>query len=468
MRITDLTLRDLRRYKDTDLELAPGLTIVRGPNEAGKSTIQRAIELALTRKVTSSAADLDGLQPWDGDADARTSIGLGFTWEDEDGGAHEGRLEKSFRGEQGRGPPRARRRRHHRPGAGRRAARRAVGRPDRGLLPLDGLDPPPRAGRAPARRGRAPGPPPGVDLRRRPRHEPRPQEARPRAVRAPDEGREEPGPPQDRGRRGDRRHARSSRRARTRCRASSATATRSRSPASVGPSPTRRSSSAGRCSRRRARPSGSTRRRTPAQERYERYRTGGHRPRRDHRARPDAPVADAAPRAQVHGRAAARRSTADRDPHGDARGRGPGQLRGPARGPLAAAVALGARPGRASASSSPSRRSSLTFIGSSTSAPCRCSSAARSRSIGLALAVVGFWLRRGDTRPDASSRTPRSTAGSAAGRRSSRSCARRPAERDDLLSRLGLETSEEAEARLAAEEAHVAEIETAARPPRRG
>ena len=101
MRITDLTLRDLRRYKDTKLELAPGLTIVRGPNEAGKSTIQRAIELALTRKVTSSAADLTGLQPWDGEADARTSIGMGFTWEDEDGGAHEGRLEKSFRGNKG-------------------------------------------------------------------------------------------------------------------------------------------------------------------------------------------------------------------------------------------------------------------------------------------------------------------------------------------------------------------------------
>ena len=101
MRITDLTLRDLRRYKETKLDLAPGLTIVRGPNEAGKSTIQRAIELALTRKVTSSAADLTGLQPWDGEADARTSIGMGFTWEDEDGGAHEGRLEKSFRGNKG-------------------------------------------------------------------------------------------------------------------------------------------------------------------------------------------------------------------------------------------------------------------------------------------------------------------------------------------------------------------------------
>ncbi|MGL6278691.1 MAG: ATP-binding protein, partial [Gaiella sp.] len=101
MRITSLTLRDLRRYRDTQLDLAPGLTIVRGPNEAGKSTVQRSIELALTRKVTSAASDLDTLVPWDGDPDARTSIAMAFSWEDEDGGTHEGRLEKSFRGAKG-------------------------------------------------------------------------------------------------------------------------------------------------------------------------------------------------------------------------------------------------------------------------------------------------------------------------------------------------------------------------------
>ena len=101
MRITRLTIRDLRRYRDAELELAPGLTIVRGPNEAGKSTLQRAVELALTRKVTSGAADLDGLVPWDGDEDARTAIDMDFTWEDEDGDTHEGRLEKSFRGPKG-------------------------------------------------------------------------------------------------------------------------------------------------------------------------------------------------------------------------------------------------------------------------------------------------------------------------------------------------------------------------------
>ena len=101
MRITSLTLRDLRRYVATTIELAPGLTIVRGPNEAGKSTLQRAIELALTRKATSAAGDLDGLVRWDGAAEARTAIEMAFTYEDEEGGSHTGRLEKSFRGAKG-------------------------------------------------------------------------------------------------------------------------------------------------------------------------------------------------------------------------------------------------------------------------------------------------------------------------------------------------------------------------------
>ncbi len=101
MRITRLHLRDLRRYGDTTLELAPGLTVVRGPNEAGKSTLQRAIELVLTRKVTSTAAELDALVPWDGEPNRRPAIAMAFTYEDEDGGSHEGRVEKAFLGARG-------------------------------------------------------------------------------------------------------------------------------------------------------------------------------------------------------------------------------------------------------------------------------------------------------------------------------------------------------------------------------
>ncbi len=101
MRISSLALTDVRRYREQEIELSPGLTIIRGPNESGKSTIQRAIELALTRRATSSAADLDALVPWDGDQDSRSAVALVFSYEDEDGGVHEGRLAKAFRGAKG-------------------------------------------------------------------------------------------------------------------------------------------------------------------------------------------------------------------------------------------------------------------------------------------------------------------------------------------------------------------------------
>ncbi len=107
MRISRLTLTDLRRFGGPQrgpatIELAPGVTIVRGPNEAGKTTFQRAIELALTRKVTSTWAELDQLRPWDEPAGAQIAptIELEFSDEDEDG-AHTGRLKKVFAGQKG-------------------------------------------------------------------------------------------------------------------------------------------------------------------------------------------------------------------------------------------------------------------------------------------------------------------------------------------------------------------------------
>jgi len=101
VRITRLTLRDFRRYRELEIPLAPGLTIVHGPNEAGKTTIQRAIELALTRKVTSGGADMDALRSWDAGEDARPVIGLGFEIEDEERGVRSGTLLKEFRGAKG-------------------------------------------------------------------------------------------------------------------------------------------------------------------------------------------------------------------------------------------------------------------------------------------------------------------------------------------------------------------------------
>jgi uncharacterized protein YhaN len=102
VRITRLALRDVRRYRELEIPLSGGLTIVHGPNEAGKTTIQRAIELALTRKVTSGGADMDALRPWDaGDGPARPEISLRFEIEDEERGVRQGSLEKVFRGAKG-------------------------------------------------------------------------------------------------------------------------------------------------------------------------------------------------------------------------------------------------------------------------------------------------------------------------------------------------------------------------------
>jgi DNA repair exonuclease SbcCD ATPase subunit len=100
VRIGRVRLRDVRLYSDREIVLAPGLTVIRGPNEAGKSTIQRALELALTRRVTSANSDLDGLRPWAGRDDDRPEIEIEFVSEDEEA-TRVGRLVKSFKGQKG-------------------------------------------------------------------------------------------------------------------------------------------------------------------------------------------------------------------------------------------------------------------------------------------------------------------------------------------------------------------------------
>ena len=100
MRVRRLSLRDFRRYRTLDIDLAPGLTIVRGPNEAGKTTVQRALELALTRRATSTAAELETLRPWGAPSEARSVITIEFDQDDDDG-RRSGTLEKTFAGSRG-------------------------------------------------------------------------------------------------------------------------------------------------------------------------------------------------------------------------------------------------------------------------------------------------------------------------------------------------------------------------------
>ena len=64
MRIRRLRLTDFKTHEGLELEPAPGLTIIRGPNEAGKSSIQQAIELVLFRKADANREDIRRAWSW--------------------------------------------------------------------------------------------------------------------------------------------------------------------------------------------------------------------------------------------------------------------------------------------------------------------------------------------------------------------------------------------------------------------
>jgi len=100
VRVRKLSARDFRRYRALDITFAPGLTVVRGPNEAGKTTVQRALELILTRRVTSTAAEIEALRPWDAPATARSVVSIEFEQDEEDG-RKTGTVEKTFAGGKG-------------------------------------------------------------------------------------------------------------------------------------------------------------------------------------------------------------------------------------------------------------------------------------------------------------------------------------------------------------------------------
>jgi chromosome segregation ATPase len=62
VRITSLRLGHVKRHADLTFDFAPGMTVVRGPNESGKSTVQRAIEMVLFRRPTSTSHELEGVR----------------------------------------------------------------------------------------------------------------------------------------------------------------------------------------------------------------------------------------------------------------------------------------------------------------------------------------------------------------------------------------------------------------------
>jgi DNA repair exonuclease SbcCD ATPase subunit len=101
VRITSLSVHNFGRHVLAEWSLHPSMTVVRGPNESGKSTLVRALELVLTRPATSTAPDLAALRTWGSGAEAAPAVAITFTWDEEDGSLHAGRLAKVFAGAAG-------------------------------------------------------------------------------------------------------------------------------------------------------------------------------------------------------------------------------------------------------------------------------------------------------------------------------------------------------------------------------
>lgn len=96
LHLTHLKVEQLRRFRQPFelTQLQPGLNIFTGPNEAGKSTLVRAIRAAFFERYRSKS--VDDLRPW-GDSGATPAVEIGFVL---DGQA--ALLSKSFLGSKAR------------------------------------------------------------------------------------------------------------------------------------------------------------------------------------------------------------------------------------------------------------------------------------------------------------------------------------------------------------------------------
>jgi len=63
--ITQLVIRNFKKFSSKDLTFSPGINVIRGDNEAGKSTIMAAILATLFTDVnTKSKSFFDGVLSW--------------------------------------------------------------------------------------------------------------------------------------------------------------------------------------------------------------------------------------------------------------------------------------------------------------------------------------------------------------------------------------------------------------------
>ncbi|SFN52509.1 AAA family ATPase [Marinobacter pelagius] len=90
MRLERLSIEQVRQFRNpiTLDGLQPGINLIHGPNESGKSTLVRAIRAAFFERHRSKS--VEDLRPW-GDSAAAPSIELGF-----EHGGHQWSLTKSF------------------------------------------------------------------------------------------------------------------------------------------------------------------------------------------------------------------------------------------------------------------------------------------------------------------------------------------------------------------------------------
>ena len=95
MHVESVHLHGFGRLSGREFRFAPGLTIVHGPNEAGKSTLHAALSAALFgltgsgRRKRDDAARIERFRPWDGGRYAATAdivsggrieMGIGGGW----------------------------------------------------------------------------------------------------------------------------------------------------------------------------------------------------------------------------------------------------------------------------------------------------------------------------------------------------------------------------------------------------
>ncbi|HXT35310.1 MAG TPA: AAA family ATPase, partial [Chloroflexota bacterium] len=64
MRLTSLVVDNFKQFEHVELSFAPGFTVVKGANEAGKSTIQAAILVALFMDPKAPDSMLDAFTRW--------------------------------------------------------------------------------------------------------------------------------------------------------------------------------------------------------------------------------------------------------------------------------------------------------------------------------------------------------------------------------------------------------------------